>query len=115
MKQLALCAYVPDNEHNKSASMVDVQAWMDHVLTTVGGGVVVKPVGPANSTKGGKVLVAAIKADPDKGKFPLKDKDAAMAAAFAFLRSKDAFPEDKDDSDDECAFGDDAFEEMGLA
>ena len=39
---------------------------------------------------------------------------AAMAAAFAFLRSKDAFPEDKDSDDDECAFGDDAFEEMGF-
>merc|ERR1719197_886678 len=81
--------------------MVDVQAWMDHVLTTVGGGEVVKPVGPANSTKGGKVLVAAIKADPDKGKFPLKDKDSSMAAAFAFLRSKGAFPEDNDSDDDD--------------
>jgi outer membrane biosynthesis protein TonB len=31
-------AYVPDAEHNKSASKIDVQVWMDHVLKTVGGG-----------------------------------------------------------------------------
>ena len=29
-----------------------------------------------------------MKANPDAGKFPLKDKDTAMASAFAFLRSK---------------------------
>ena len=55
----------------------------------------------------GKVVVAVAKKDADKGKFPLKDKDAAMAAAFAYLRSKGAFPDDKDDSDDDMIFGDD--------
>jgi len=36
-----------------------------------------------------------------------------MAAAFAFLRSKGAFPEDDgDDDDDECCFGDDAFDNI---
>merc|ERR1711924_462570 len=55
----------------------------------------------ANSPMGGKVVVATIPKDADKGKFPLKDKDSSMAAAFAFLRSKDAFPEDNDDDDDE--------------
>merc|ERR1740139_634638 len=38
VSQLALVAYVPDAEHNKSASKIDVQVWMDHVLKTVGGG-----------------------------------------------------------------------------
>jgi hypothetical protein len=51
-------------------------------------------------------------ADPDAGKFPLKDKDAAMQSAFAFLRAKGAFPEDKSDDSDEMCFGDDAFDEM---
>ena len=32
---------------------------------------------------------------------------AAMAAAFNFLRSKGAFPEDDGDDDDEMVFGDD--------
>ena len=39
--------------------------------------------------------------------FALKDKDAAMAAAFAFLRTKGAFPEDDGDDSDEMVFGDD--------
>ena len=37
-----------------------------------------------------------------------------MAAAFAFLREKDAFPEDNSDDDDDMVFGDDAFEDMGF-
>ena len=112
--QLALVAYVPDGAHNKSAGKVDVAAWMDSVVAAVGAKVVT-PATKADSPMGGKTVTAVAVSDPEKGKFALKDKDAAMAAAFAFLRSKDAFPEDKDDSDDECAFGDDAFEEMGLA
>jgi hypothetical protein len=120
--QLALVAYVPDDEFNKSASKVDVTAWMDHVLGVIGGEVTKKAT-PTQSlipdkktgdiltgTKGkikGKVIVAVAKADADKGKFPLKDKDAAMAAAFSYLRSKGAFPEDNDDDSDEMIFGDD--------
>ena len=112
--QLAIVAYVPDGAHNKSASKVDVTAWTDSVVAAVGAKVVT-PATKADSPMGGMTVTAVAVSDPEKGKFALKDKDAAMAAAFAFLRSKDAFPEDKDDSDDECAFGDDAFEEMGLA
>ena len=106
VSQLALVAYVPDPEHNKSASKIDVQVWMDHVLSTVGGGKVLTKKTKANSPKGGYVVVACIPADADKGKFPLKDKDASMAAAFDYLRKHDAFPEDNDDSD-EMVFGDD--------
>ena len=55
----------------------------------------------------GKVIVAVCKSDPEKGKFALKDKDAAMAAAFAYLRTKGAFPEDDGDDSDDMIFGDD--------
>ena len=61
----------------------------------------------ADSPKGGKTVVAVVVSDPDKGKFALKDKDAAMAAAFEFLRSKGAFPEDDGDDSDDMIFGDD--------
>ena len=53
-----------------------------------------------------------IKADPDNDRFPLKDKDLAMAAAFAYLRERGAFPEVEDDDDDEPCFGDDAFDNI---
>ena len=79
---------------------------MDHVLKTVGGGKVLTAKKAATSPKGGHIVVAAIPGDKDKGKFPLKDKDSAMAAAFDYLRKHDAFPEDKDSSD-EMVFGDD--------
>ena len=72
----------------------------------MGGGKVLLPKTKANSPKGGHTIVACIPADADKGKFPLKDKDASMAAAFDYLRKHDAFPEDNDDSD-EMVFGDD--------
>ena len=39
VEQLAMVAYVPDDEFNKSASKVDVTAWMDDVCSKVGGSV----------------------------------------------------------------------------
>ena len=120
--QLALVAYVPADEFNKSASKVDVTAWMDHVLGAIGGEVTKKAVKVTSlipnkqtgdirtGTTGkitGKLVVAKAMKDADKGKFPLKDKDSAMAAAFAFLRSKGAFPEDNDSDSDDMIFGDD--------
>merc|ERR1712146_350390 len=112
-EQLAIVAYVPSGEFNKSAEKVDVTAWTEAVVAAVDGKIVT-PATAADSPKGGKVVTAVVVSDPSKGKFAIKDKDTAMAAAFNFLRSKDAFPEDKDSDDDECAFGDDAFEEMGF-
>uniref|UniRef100_A0A7S4F181 Elongation factor 1-gamma n=1 Tax=Chrysotila carterae TaxID=13221 RepID=A0A7S4F181_CHRCT len=109
VQQLAIVSYVPADKMAK----VDITEWTENVVKAVGGKVV-KTSTDAVSPKGGKVMEAVVAADPDKGKFPLKDKDAAMAAAFAFLRSKGAFPDDDDDDDDEIAFGDDAFEEMGF-
>jgi hypothetical protein len=107
VEQLALVAYVPDKAHNKSAEKVDVAEWMTSVLKAVGGTVMMKPPAPATSPAGGAYVIAVIKGDKEAGKFPLKDKDAAMAAAFSYLRSKGAFPEDNDDDSDEMIFGDD--------
>merc|ERR1711871_1469249 len=60
-----------------------------------------------NGSTTGNIVCAVVKSNPDAGKFALKDKDAAMAAAFAFLRSKGAFPEDDGDDSDDMIFGDD--------
>ena len=115
---------MPANEFNKSAEEVDVTAWLTDVLSKVGGDVT-KPAAvttsvipdkktgsiidgsPSKGKINGKVMVAVCKSDPEKGKFALKDKDAAMAAAFAFLRAQGAFPEDNDDDSDDMIFGDD--------
>ena len=122
VEQLAMVAYVPANEFNKSAEKVDVTTWMTDVCAKVGAEIV-KPAFDVVSmipdpksgalltgTKGkitGKVVVAVAKSNPEAGKFALKDKDAAMAAAFAYLRSVGAFPEDNGDDSDEMVFGDD--------
>merc|ERR1719502_570770 len=98
-----MIAYVPA----KKASVIDAAEWMQEVLSCVGGTVMMRPPAPADSPEGGLVVEAAVKADPDNGKFALKDKDVAMAAAFAFLRSKGAFPEDDGDDSDDMIFGDD--------
>jgi len=108
--QLAMVGYVPETQ----ASKVNITEWMESVCAAVGGKVV-KPASKAKSPKGGLVIEAATLADKDKGKFPLKDKDTAMQEAFAFLRTKGCFPEDTgSDDDDEVAYGDDAFDEMGF-
>jgi phenylpyruvate tautomerase PptA (4-oxalocrotonate tautomerase family) len=105
-KQLAMVAYVPKPESNKSASKVDVVAWMETVAKAVGGKVTNKKA-PAESPHGGHVAEAMVESDPDKGKFAIKDKDTAMAAAFDFLRKNGAFPEDDGDDSDDMVFGDD--------
>merc|ERR1719331_2975683 len=121
VEQLAIVAYVPDGEHNKSAEKVDVTEWVKDVCAKVGAEIV-KPAfevvsmvpdkmgsiitGSPGKIKG-KVVVAVAKSNPEAGKFALKDKDAAMAAAFGFLRSKGAFPEDDGDDSDDMVFGDD--------
>jgi len=114
VEQLAMVGYVPDLEFNKSSDKVDVTAWMEDVCKAVSGSVT-KPAAACCSvmpdgSKGkitGKVISAVVKSDPEKGKFALKDKDSAMAAAFAFLRANGAFPEDDGDDSDDMVFGDD--------
>ena len=101
VQQLAMVAYVPAG----SAEKVGLADWLQHVCAAVQGEVA-SPPAAAESPDGGLVASAVVKANADAGKFPLKDKDSAMAAAFDYLRKHDAFPEDKDSSD-EMVFGDD--------
>jgi hypothetical protein len=127
VEQLAMVAYVPDKEYNKSADKVDAQTWMEDVCKAVDGTITTKSMkvvslipdkrtgaletdGKIVATNGkttGSIVCAVVKSNPEKGKFALKDKDAAMAAAFGFLRAKGAFPEDDGDDSDEMVFGDD--------
>ena len=102
VKQLAIVAYVPQDKTAK----INIQEWIESVCAAVAGNVTTAAA-KADSPNGGLTAVATVVADPAKGKFPLKDKDAAMSAAFAFLRSKGAFPEDDGDDSDDMVFGDD--------
>jgi len=106
--QLAMVAYVPEDK----AAKIDVAEWMRAVLEGVGGKVMMGPPKPAVSPQGGSVVEAVVAAQPDEGHFPIKDKDLAMAAAFTFLRSKGAFPDDEDEDEDDVCFGDDAFDNI---
>jgi len=117
--QLAIVAYVPKPESNKSASKVDITPWIESVCAAVSGKVTcAKKEAPGKffnqiegksfeCPHGGHLAEAVVVSDPERGKFALKDKDAAMAAAFAFLREKGAFPEDDGDDSDDMVFGDD--------
>jgi hypothetical protein len=106
VEQLAIVGYVPGKEHNKSAEKVELAKWMDAVCKATDGKIVKKPA-TADSPNGGTFATAVVKSDPGKGKFAIKDKDSAMAAAFNFLRSVGAFPEDDGDDSDDMVFGDD--------
>ena len=111
VSQLAMVAYVPEAPL-KNGTKIDISDWGISVCNAVGGKILGGPE-KADSPNGGLTLKMSVAADAEKGKFPLKDKDTAMQAAFAYLRSKGAFPEDDgDDDDSECAFGDDAFDNL---
>ena len=78
---------MPEDQKDK----VPILEWITAVAKDVGATITSAP-SAANSPDGGLVASALVMADPEAGKFPIKDKDLAMASAFAFLRSKDAFP-----------------------
>lgn len=95
-KKLVMMSTVPEDKKAKVSS----KEWMAHVLASVGG----RPVGTPTDTES----LGEVDGDADKGLFPIKMKDVALAAAVAYLREKGCFPDDDDDDDDdEMVFGDD--------
>merc|ERR1711972_168319 len=84
-EHLAVLAYVPDALKDS----IDAVDWLKKVLDTFGGEVV----------DGSKPTLAKglIKADGDKGKFPLKMKEPCITEAIAYLKGKGLFP-DKDET-----------------
>ena len=115
--QLAIVAYVPKPESNKSAEKVDVTEWIKSVAAAVGGTVTnekmeapdtfVNEGKPFPCPHGGHFAEAVVVSNPEAGKYAIKDKDTAMAAAFDYLRKHGAFPEDTGDDEDDMVFGDD--------
>jgi hypothetical protein len=98
--QLAVIAYVPW----ALAKSIDTKEWLEKVLELFGG-----QVEWVNETPEQKVeACGVIKADGEKGKFPLKMKEPCITEAIAFLKTKGLFP-DKDDDSDDIVFGDDDF------
>jgi hypothetical protein len=99
-KQLAICCYVPKQKTDKLLAT----DWLKAIFKSFGDyGEVVGESEPRKA-------VGICKQDSEKGKFPVKMRDEAIAASIAFLRSKGLFPEDTgDDDSDEMVFGDDDF------
>jgi len=96
-EQLAVVAYVPDALKDS----IDARVWLKTVLDEQAGAVA------ANSTN--TLASGSVKADAEKGKFPLKIKEPCITSAITYLKSKGLFPDKDDDSDDEFIFGDDDF------
>merc|ERR1711948_53195 len=94
-EQLAVCAYVPEEKQ----SALSCEEWLKTVLANFQGTI---------ESSAADVCTGFVKADGDKGIFPLKIREPMILEANNFLRKKDLFPEDKD-SDDEMVFGDDDF------
>merc|ERR1711948_75687 len=98
-EQLAVVAYVPEEKQGE----LNCEEWLSSVLASQKGEV---------KTKGKDVSAGVVKADGDKGVFPLKIREPMIVEANNFLRKKGLFPEDDDDDDDEMVFGDDDFPSM---
>merc|ERR1711933_128453 len=96
VEQLAVVAYVPEAKHGE----LNCAEWLKVVLGSQGG--VVK-------SEGKDVSTGFVKANSDKGVFPLKIREPMILEANNFLRKKGLFPEDDGDDDDDYVFGDDDF------
>merc|ERR1739844_123923 len=95
-EQLAICAYVPEEKQAE----LSCEEWLKAVLANFQGTIV-------STAK--DVCTGCVKADGDKGIFPLKIREPMILEANNFLRKKGLFPEDNGDDDDEYVFGDDDF------
>merc|ERR1712048_824546 len=94
-QQLGVVAYVPKDRQEALVG----EEWLSSVLENFGGEVV---------TKGKDICSGFVKANSDKGVFPLKIREPMILEANNYLRKKGLFPEDNEDSD-EMVFGDDDF------
>jgi len=94
--QLGVLAYLPKEQEGK----LDATEWIKKVLDAFQGEMT------ASSTA--LYATGIIKANPDKGVFPLKIKEPCITEAITFLKQKGLFPDGDDDSD-EMVFGDDDF------
>merc|ERR1712066_479176 len=92
-EQLAVVAYVPEEKQ----SQLSCEEGLGVVLGSQNGEV---------KSKGKDVSSGVVKANADKGIFPLKIREPMILEANNFLRKKGLFPED-DSDDDEMVFGDD--------
>mmetsp|Transcript_2653 Transcript_2653/g.3285 ORF Transcript_2653/g.3285 Transcript_2653/m.3285 type:complete len:126 (-) Transcript_2653:273-650(-) len=95
-EQLAVCAYVPEGKQGD----LSCEEWLSAVLASQNGEVV---------SKAKDVCVGRVKANSDKGIFPLKIREPMILEANNFLRKKGLFPDDEGDDDDDYVFGDDDF------
>jgi len=99
-EQLAVVAYVPEAKQAE----LSCAEWIQAVVGAQGGEVL-------STAK--DVCVGRVKADSDKGVFPLKIREPMILEANNFLRKKGLFPEDDgDDDDEEYVYGDDDFPSM---
>merc|ERR1711972_246845 len=95
-EQLAVVAYVPEDK----LEQLVCEEWLKNTLALFNGEMI---------TIGKEMCAGRVKADRDKGIFPLKIREAMIVEANNFLRKKGLFPEDDGDSEDDYVFGDDDF------
>jgi len=91
-------AYVPEDKRGQ----LNCGEWLEKVLGSQCGEM---------KSKGADISTGVVKANADKGVFPLKIREPMIVEANNFLRTKGLFPED-DSDDDEMVFGDDDFPSM---
>jgi len=96
VEQLAVICDVPEAKRDK----LSAKEWMEHVMKQVDGELV---------EGSDAVATGVVKANSEKGIFPIKVKDTAISLSIAFLKTKGLFPDNDDDSDDEFVFGDEDF------
>merc|ERR1712063_152009 len=94
--KLAVAAYVPEAKQGE----LSCEEWLKSTLALFQGEM---------AETGKTICTGFVKADGNKGIFPLKIREPMILEANNFLRKKGLFPEDKDSDDDEMVFGDDDF------
>lgn len=97
---VSIVTYIPSDKQEKLTPLV----WLQHVCKECGVDENLVEKGPMNMAR------VEIKKDVEKGVFPLKIKDTALAQGLQHLKNLGLFPDKPDeDSDDDYVYGDDDF------
>lgn len=89
-KQLAILCHVP-KALQEATPEFSIKEWVAAVVEAAKASIV---------EEGDEIVKATVAADPSKELFPLKLRDSAQQAGFAYIKGKGLIPDNDDDDDD---------------
>jgi len=110
-EKLAMVTYVPKNMSGECSA----EEWARFIITDILGQNLADKhcaFAACDAVATENYFTCVVTRDGEAGVFPLKMREDCISRAYNFLRNRDLFPKDDEESDDEYVFGDEDFPEF---